>query len=78
VSALGEALKGIKQLLLIQKQVEDLEQATEVQASALRDLGRDVIAIDRRVARIEGVMEGYGRATAQAAPRSRQKRLPKE
>lgn len=78
MSALGEALKGIKQLLLIQKQVEDLEQAAEIQAGALRELGRDVIAIDRRVARIEGVMEGYGRAATQAAPASRQKRLPKE
>ncbi len=77
MSALGEALKGIKQLLLIQKQVEDLEQASEIQAAALRELGRDVIAIDRRVARIEGVMEGYGRAAAQAGPAPRQKRLSK-
>lgn len=77
MSALGEALKGIKQLLLIQKQVEDLEQASEIQAAALRELGRDVIAIDRRVARIEGVMEGYGRAAAQAGRAPRQKRLSK-
>jgi hypothetical protein len=57
VSALGEALKGVKQLLLIQKQVEDLEQASELQAAALRDLAKDVISIDKRVVRIETMVE---------------------
>ena len=67
MSTLGEALKGVKQLLLIQKQVEDLEQASEVQASALRDLAKDVIEIDKRVVRIETMVEVAGRGVS--APR---------
>ena len=62
MSTLGEALKGVKQLLLIQKQVEDLEHASEVQATALRDLAKDVIAIDKRVVRIETMIEMSGRS----------------
>jgi hypothetical protein len=73
VSALRDALKGIKQVLLIQKQVEDLERASEVHASALRDLARDVIAIDKRVVRIATMAEV---AAAQAGSSAR--RLPKK
>ena len=72
MSAVGDALSGIKQILLIQKQVEDLESAAEVQARALHEMGRDVIAIDKRVVRIETMVE---LSTARAAPR--QPRLPK-
>jgi hypothetical protein len=73
VSALGEALKGVKQLLLIQKQVEDLEHASEVQAGALRELAKDVIAIDKRLVRLETMVEV---ATARAGSSNR--RLPKQ
>ena len=69
MSALGEALKGIKQLLLIQKQVEDLERGAEAHASALRDLARDVIAIDKRVVRIETMVEVAATRGASRAPR---------
>jgi hypothetical protein len=72
MSALGEALKGIKQLLLIQKQVEDLEEASESQAGALRDLAKDVIAIDKRLIRLETMVE-----VAAARAGSPSKRLPK-
>lgn len=57
MSAVGDALKGIKQLLLIQRQVEDLEKAAELQANALRDLGRDMVNLDKRVVRIETMIE---------------------
>ena len=72
MSTLGEALKGVKQLLLIQKQVEDLEQASEIQATALRDLARDVIEIDKRVIRIETMVEvaaGRSGTTQRKLPR---------
>ena len=72
MSTLTEALKGIKQLMLLQKQVEDLERGAEGQAAALRDLARDVIAIDKRVVRIETMVEV---AATRGAPRT--PRLPK-
>lgn len=73
MSTLSEALKGIKQLLLIQKQVGDLERGAEVQATAMRDLAKDIIAIDKRVIRIETMVE---LATARSGSSTR--RLPKQ
>jgi hypothetical protein len=73
VSALSDALKGVKQLLLLQKQVEDLEQASELHASALRELARDVIAIDKRVVRIETMAEVAATRAGSSA-----RRLPKK
>ena len=67
MSALGEALKGIKELLLLQSQVQNLERAIENRSEAMKLLGRDLIDVDRPVARIEGVMEGASRASP--APR---------
>jgi hypothetical protein len=73
MGTVSDILTGIKQVILLQENVERLRRDVERLA---RDVGRirDYAGdIDRRVARIEGVMEGYGRATA--APR--QRRLPK-
>jgi archaellum component FlaC len=75
MGTVSDILAGIKQVILLQENVDRLRRDVEVLA---RDVGRirDYAGdIDRRVARIEGVMEGYGRATA-ARP-SRQPRLPK-
>ena len=73
MSALGEALKGIKELLLLQAQVQNLERAVENQSDAMKQLGRDLIEVDRRVTRIEGVMEGVARSS----PTPRRPRLPR-
>lgn len=78
MGAVGDILAGIKQVILLQENVARLQKDIEDLA---RDVGRirDYAGdIDRRVARIEGVMEGYGRAAVQARPAARQKRLPKE
>jgi hypothetical protein len=75
MGAVGDILAGIKQVVLLQENVERLQKDVE---ALVRDVGRirDYAGdIDRRVARIEGVMEGYGRATASAP---RQPRLPKK
>lgn len=75
MSALGEALKGIKELLLLQSQVQNLERAVDGQNDAMKQLARDLIAVDRRVTRIEGVMEGVARASSPAA---RSPQLPRK
>ena len=75
MSALGEAMKAVKDVLLMQANIERLDQDFNRLGQDVRDLKLVVVDVDRRVARIEGVMEGYGRAAA--AP-SRQRRLPKE
>ena len=74
MGAFGDVLAGIKQVILLQENVDRLQRDVE---SLARDVGRirDYAGeIDRRVARIEGVMEGYGRAAAT----TRQPRLPKK
>ena len=75
MSALGEALKGIKELLLLQAQVQNLERAVDGQNDAMKQLARDLIAVDRRVTRIEGVMEGVARASP---PTARSRQLPRK
>jgi hypothetical protein len=68
MSSIGDALKGIKQILLLQEQVKRLEQVGEKQSAALDRLADDVIAIDKRVIRIETMIEMAGRPGA-APPR---------
>lgn len=57
MSALGDALQGIKQLLLLQEQVRRLEAAGERQSQALERLADDIIGMDRRLVRIETMIE---------------------
>ena len=57
MSALSDALQGIKQVLLLQEQVRRLETAGERQSAALDHLADDLIALDKRVIRIETMIE---------------------
>jgi hypothetical protein len=57
MSALSDALQGIKQVLLLQEQVRRLGTAGERQSAALDRLADDLIALDKRVIRIETMIE---------------------
>lgn len=57
MSALGDALQGIKQLLLLQEQVRRVEEAGAKQRDALERIASDLIAVDKRVVRIETMIE---------------------
>lgn len=74
MGAVGDILSGIRQVILLQENVARLQRDVESLAQDVRRIRDYAGEIDQRVARIEGVMEGYGRATA-SAPRL--KRLPK-
>jgi len=76
MGAVGDILSGIRQVILLQENVGRLQKDVETLAADVRRVRDYAGEIDKRVARIEGVMEGYGRATA--AQPSRQRRLPKE
>lgn len=78
MSTLGDAFTALKNVILMQDKLERMQTRIESTAADLRGLRDYAVEIDRRVARIEGVIEGYGRAAAQARPSPRQKRLPKE
>jgi hypothetical protein len=74
VSAFGDAMKALKDVILMQASIERLGGDFERLSDDVRGVKQAVVDIDRRVARIEGVMEGYQRASA--APR--RSRLPKK
>ena len=57
MSTLGDALKGLKQVLLLQEQVGHLERGAERQRDEIKALGRDLIGLDKRVVRIEAMIE---------------------
>ena len=57
MSTLSDAVKGIKQLLLLQEQVRQLEKVGEKQSEALGRLTGDVLALDKRGIRIETMIE---------------------
>jgi hypothetical protein len=71
VSALGEAFAALKNVMLMQDKLERMQKEIEASAADLRGVRDYAIEIDKRVARIEGVMEGYQRAAAST-------RLPKK
>jgi len=77
MGAVGDILTGIRQVFLLQENVSRLQRDVENLAQDVRRVRDYAGDVDKRVARIEGVMEGYGRASTNAAP-ARQKRLPKE
>lgn len=78
MGAVGDILAGIKQVILLQENVARLQREVENIAQDVRRVRDYAGGIDTRVARIEGVMEGYGRAASQNPPARRQPRLPKE
>jgi hypothetical protein len=65
MSALSDALQGIRQVLLLQDQVKRLETLGEKQTAALGKLSDDLISIDKRVVRIETMIEMSARAAPQ-------------
>jgi TPP-dependent indolepyruvate ferredoxin oxidoreductase alpha subunit len=72
MSALGDVLSGIKKVLLIEESVARIEKDIEKVATDLRRTRDYAEAIDGRVRRLEGFIEGVAAASGQ------QTRLPKE
>jgi hypothetical protein len=63
MAALDRVLDGIKQVLMVTEEIKRLSESVKM-------LGLEVRDIDRRVARLEGVVVGQARAVAR-------KRLPR-
>jgi hypothetical protein len=74
VSSLGDAFAALKNVMLLHERIEGVQKDVERLSDDVKGLNRYAVEIDRRVARIEGVMEGYQRASA--APR--RPRLPRK
>ncbi|HEX5238255.1 MAG TPA: hypothetical protein VFW39_07325 [Sphingomicrobium sp.] len=74
MSGLGEAFAALKNVMLLHERMERVQKDTERLSGDLKDTNKWVAAIDRRVAHIEGVMDGFQRASAQA----QRPRLPRK
>jgi hypothetical protein len=74
MSSLGDAFAALKNVMLLHERLEGVQKDVERLSDDVKGLNRYAVEIDRRVARIEGVMEGYQRASATL----RQPRLPKK
>ena len=72
MSSFSDALKGLKQLLLLQNRIEQVEAAAGRIGTDITALADAVQTLNNRVARLEGFIEG---AAAAAAPR--RARLPR-
>jgi len=69
VSAFGDAYKAIESVILLRSRIETLERAIEKVADDVKQDGRDLLDHERRLIRIEMMIEMSG---------SRQSRLPKK
>lgn len=68
MSAFGDAYKAIESVILLRSRVEALERAIEKVADDVKQDGRDLLDHERRLIRIETMIEMSG---------GRQSRLPK-
>lgn len=57
MSTVGDVLKSVRSVLLLQSQVEHLEQEIVEQNEELKRVARDLVALDKRVVRIETMIE---------------------
>lgn len=69
MSAFGDAYKAIESVILLRSRVESLERAIERVADDVKQDGRDLLDHERRLIRIETMIEMSG---------GRQSRLPEQ
>lgn len=67
MSGLGEAFLALKNVMLLHERVEGLQKELEQLARSQGDLGKSVVSIDNRLARLEGFIEGASAASAKSA-----------
>ncbi len=72
MSGLGEAFVALKNVMLLHERVERLQKELEGLARNQGELGGAVANIDKRLARLEGFIEGAAAASGQ------QNKFPKE
>ena len=65
MSGLGEAFAALKNIALLHERVANLRTDVETLNSAVSGLREYAVAIDNRVARLEGFIEGAAAASGQ-------------
>lgn len=62
MSAFGDAYKAIESVILLRARIESLERALDRIADAVKQDGQDLLDHERRLIRIETMIEMSGRA----------------
>ena len=65
MSAFGDAYKAIESVILLRSRVENLERALDKVAGDVKQDGRDLLDHERRLIRIETMIEMSGRSGRQ-------------
>lgn len=68
MSTLGDAVKALRTVLLMQEDVRSLKDAAQAQSERLAKLAEAHAELRDRVSRIEGMIEGAAMASGRAAP----------
>jgi hypothetical protein len=66
MSAFGDAYKAIESVILLRSSVENLERALDKVADDVKQDGRDLLDHERRLIRIETMIEMSGRSGGQS------------
>ena len=66
MSTFGDALKGMRDLLLMQRDVQDLEQAVSDQRKEFEDMSDQIIDIDKRLYALERIIDLGARQSRQS------------
>lgn len=72
MSAFSDAMAAVRNVILMQAKLERLESEVENLSDDLRGVKDYAVTLDRRIARIEGTIDGFGMAAGE------QRRLPRE
>ena len=67
MSALSDAVKAIRDVMLLQAKVANLERTLEGQSIEIRKMAHDLIQVDKRVVRIEALVEAASMASGRKA-----------
>lgn len=59
MSTIRDALEGVKSILLLQNDVRNLEKEVACQLHALGEIGDDIVALDKRLVRVETIIEVF-------------------
>jgi translation initiation factor 2 alpha subunit (eIF-2alpha) len=65
VSAFGDAYKAIESVILLRSRVESLEKSLEKIVDEIKEQGRDMLDHERRLIRIETMIEMTGRRSSE-------------
>lgn len=57
MSTIRDAMEGVKSILLLQNDVRNLEKEVSRQRDAVDELGDDIVSLDKRIVRIETMIE---------------------